>query len=31
MHGIAKIEKQLETDTSLRQHVSTIREALYSG
>jgi chromosomal replication initiator protein len=31
MHGIAKIEKQLETDTSLRQRVSAIREALYSG
>jgi chromosomal replication initiator protein len=31
MHGIDKIEKTLETDTALRQHVSTIREALYEG
>ncbi len=31
MHGIAKIEKSLETDTGLRQKVSTLREALYEG
>jgi len=31
MHGIAKIEKALETDTGLRQKVSALREALYEG
>jgi chromosomal replication initiator protein len=31
MHGIAKIEKSLETDTGLRQKVSQLREALYEG
>ena len=31
MHGIAKIEKSLETDTALRQKVSALREALYEG
>ena len=31
MHGIAKIEKALETDTGIRQKVSSLREALYEG
>ncbi|HMM43192.1 MAG TPA: chromosomal replication initiator protein DnaA, partial [Thermomicrobiales bacterium] len=31
MHGIAKIEREIETNTALRQQVSTIREALYAG
>ena len=29
MHGIGKIEREIETNTALRQQVSTIREALY--
>ena len=29
MHGIGKIEHEIETNTALRQQVSTIREALY--
>ncbi|MEZ4523642.1 MAG: chromosomal replication initiator protein DnaA [Thermomicrobiales bacterium] len=29
MHGISKIEDTLETDTTLRRHVSTLRETLY--
>jgi chromosomal replication initiator protein len=31
MHGIDKIEKALETDATIRQHVSAIREALYEA
>ena len=31
MHGITKIEKQLESDTTLRNHINAIREALYAG
>jgi len=29
MHGIAKMEREIETNTALRQQISTIREALY--
>ncbi|CAN5667862.1 chromosomal replication initiator protein DnaA [soil metagenome] len=29
MHGISKIESTLETDTTLRRHVATVREKLY--
>lgn len=31
MHGIARMEKGLETDSSLRSHVNAIREQLYEG
>jgi len=31
MHGIAKIERELEHDATLRQQVMAIREALYTG
>jgi chromosomal replication initiator protein len=31
MHGIAKVERDLESDHSLRQQVMAIREALYTG
>jgi chromosomal replication initiator protein len=31
MHGISKVERDLETDPSLRQQVMVIREALYTG
>ena len=31
MHGIAKIERQMEEDPSLRQQILAIREALYTG
>jgi chromosomal replication initiator protein len=31
MHGIEKIEKSLDNDTALRQHVSALRETLYGG
>ncbi len=31
MHGIAKVERELESDHSLRQQVLAIREALYTG
>jgi chromosomal replication initiator protein len=31
MHGIAKVERELETDPALRQQMMAIREALYTG
>lgn len=31
MHGIAKIERQLDEDSTLRQQIMAIREALYTG
>ena len=31
MHGIEKMEKHLESDTSLRNHINAIRELLYAG
>jgi chromosomal replication initiator protein len=31
MHGIEKIERELQTDTQLRSHVMRIREAILSG
>jgi chromosomal replication initiator protein len=31
MHGIDKIEQQLQTDTALRARLMAIREALYTG
>jgi chromosomal replication initiator protein len=31
MHGIDKMEKQLETNTALRDHINAIRELLYAG
>ncbi len=31
MHGIAKIEKGLESDSNLRAKVNVIREQLYGG
>jgi chromosomal replication initiator protein len=31
MHGIDKIEKQLEADLHIRNHVNAIREGLYAG
>jgi chromosomal replication initiator protein len=31
MHGIDKMEKHLESDTSLRNHINAIRELLYAG
>jgi chromosomal replication initiator protein len=31
MHGIAKIEKSVETDSSLRTKINAIREQLYDG
>ena len=30
MHGIDKIEKEIETNTTVRQHVTAVREALYA-
>jgi chromosomal replication initiator protein len=31
MHGIEKIERTVDNDTALRQHISTLRETLYGG
>jgi chromosomal replication initiator protein len=31
MHGIDKIVREIETNTTLRGHVTAIREALYAG
>jgi chromosomal replication initiator protein len=31
MHGISKIEREMETDPAVRQQLMLIREALYTG
>jgi chromosomal replication initiator protein len=31
MHGIGKMEREIEANATVRQHVSTIRESLYAG
>jgi hypothetical protein len=31
MHGIEKINREIETDAALRTHITQIREALLTG
>ena len=31
MHGIEKINREIETDATLRSHITQIREALLTG